>query len=338
MGLNNDNILRSTELTGVIGRNEMDKLALVYGKDTWNSYRESYDAATNLEDRDYPIQLDIELNASCNLRCPMCPISAESTENKGKSTWFPFAIYKEIIDQAVINGLQALKLNYINEPLIRPDLPDFIQYARNAGVLDIYMSTNGMLMTPEVSKKIIDAGLTRIQISVDAVDEDVYNKIRPGGDLQKVIKNIESLVEIREKVNSITPLVRVNFVRTEINESQLPAFISYWQDKVDMIGIQEYIKPTKSKEEIKSLSSSDKRKKGFRCSFPFKQLVITNEFMVLPCCTFWGEELSIGKLTSAEMIKEIWNGEKMKRLRSIHRSGRYYEIPECLNCVEGGLE
>ncbi|WP_225739426.1 hypothetical protein [Chlorobium phaeovibrioides] len=133
MGLNNDNILRSTELTGVIGRNEMDKLALVYGKDAWNSYRESYDAVTNLEDRDYPIQLDIELNASCNLSCPMCPISAESTENKGKSTWFPFTFFKEIIDDAVINGLKALKLNYINEPLIRPDLPDFIQLQKMQG-------------------------------------------------------------------------------------------------------------------------------------------------------------------------------------------------------------
>lgn len=195
-----------------------------------------------------------------------------------------------------------------------------------------------MLMTPEVSKKLIDAGLTRIQISVDAVDVEVYNKIRPGGDLEKVIKNIKSLVDIKKEVHSITPLVRVNFVRTEVNESQLSSFIAYWRDKVDMIGIQEYIKPTKSRENIKSRSSSNKRKAAFRCSFPFKQLVITNELMVLPCCTFWGEELSLGKLTTAEMIKDIWNGEKIKRLRNIHRSGHYYELPECRNCVEGGLE
>ncbi|WP_263971284.1 radical SAM protein [Chlorobium phaeovibrioides] len=118
-------------------------------------------------------------------------------------------------------------------------------------------------MTPEVSKKLIDAGLTRIQISVDAVDVEVYNKIRPGGDLEKVIKNIKSLVDIKKEVHSITPLVRVNFVRTEVNESQLSSFIAYWRDKVDMIGIQEYIKPTKSRENIKSRSSSNKRKAVF---------------------------------------------------------------------------
>ena len=37
-------------------------------------------------------------------------------------------------------------------------------------------------------------------------------------------------------------------------------------------------------------------RKNFKCSFPFKQLVINNEQQVLPCCTFWGEELALEKL------------------------------------------
>ena len=61
--------------------------------------------------------------------------------------------------------------------------------------------------------------------------------------------------------------------------------------KVDMIGVQEFIKPTKVKNEIKSKKTF--KKKNFKCSFPFKQLVINNEKQVLPCCTFWGEELSL---------------------------------------------
>jgi radical SAM protein with 4Fe4S-binding SPASM domain len=331
-------ILRSTELTGVIGREEMDKLSQVYGDDAWSAYRNSYDKAANLEISDYPIQLDIELNASCNLRCPMCPISAESPKGKGKSTWFSYELYKEIIDESVKNGLKALKLNYINEPLIRDDLFKFVDYAKEAGVLDIYLSTNGMLMTPEVCKRMVSSGLTRVQVSIDAVTEEIYDKLRPGGKLPTVIKNIEHLLEAKNEAKSITPLIRVNFVRTEINEDQLPAFIEQWKGKVDMIGIQEFIKPTMSSMEIKSKTSTDKRKEGFRCSFPFKQLVITNEHMVLPCCTFWGEQLPVGKITSASQIKEIWHGEKINWLRDMHQAGRYNEIPQCQNCVEGGVE
>ena len=81
-------ILNATELTGIVGKNEMNKLSFVVEQKTWNDYRKKYDMASKLELLDFPIQLDFELNASCNLKCPMCPISAESPKGKGKSTWF----------------------------------------------------------------------------------------------------------------------------------------------------------------------------------------------------------------------------------------------------------
>ncbi len=330
-------ILKSTELTGIVGRVEMDRLESVYGE-KWVKYRERYDRASNLIAGDYPIQLDIELNASCNLKCPMCPISAESPKGKGPKTWFSFKKYKSIIDDGVKNGLCAIKLNYINEPLIRKDLCDFIEYAVQAGVLDVYLSSNGVLMNEDFSKKLIQSGLTRIQISIDATTKNVYDKMRPGGDFNLVLKNINALLQLKEEYKSITPLVRVNFVRTEVNEHQLDDFISYWEGKVDMVGIQEFIEPTISSNKIKSKSSVDKSKSGFRCSFPFKQLVINNEMDVLPCCTFWGEELSLGKLESDASIKDFWNCDRIKWLRNMHLAGRYSEIPECKKCVEGGVE
>ena len=292
-------ILKSTELTGIVGRSEMDKLESVYGE-RWKKYRARYEETSNLIKGDYPIQLDIELNASCNLRCPMCPISAESAKGKGPKTWFPFEKYKRIIDEGVKHGLCALKLNYINEPLIRKDLIRFIEYALHAGVLDVYLSTNGVLMDADFSEKLVKSGLTRVQISIDATTQSVYDEMRPGGDFDKVIENTNTLLKIRAKNNSVTPLVRVNFVRTDINEHQVEEFTKYWQDRVDMVGIQEFISPTKPSKNVKSKTSTNKAKSGFRCSFPFKQLVLTNEMEVLPCCTFWGEELSLGKLETPE--------------------------------------
>ena len=90
-------LLNSTELTGILGKNEMDKLSKVVEEKAWNNYRKQYDLASNLVNLDFPVQLDFELNASCNLRCPMCPISAESPKGKGKSTWFDYEFYKELI-------------------------------------------------------------------------------------------------------------------------------------------------------------------------------------------------------------------------------------------------
>ena len=331
-------ILKSTELTGVMGKSEMNKLSNVIEEKLWKNYRKLYDKASNLHLLDFPIQIDFELNASCNLRCPMCPISAESPKGKGKSTWFPFDFFKEIIDYSVKKGTKVIKLNYVNEPLIRKDIIKFIEYSKSKGILDIYLSTNGVLLNKKISEDLIKSGLTRIQISIDAVTEETYNKVRPGGNLNKVITNLNLLLELRKKFKSITPLVRVNFVKTSLNEFELEKFLKFWAEKVDMIGVQEFIKPTKVKNKIKSKKSIDKKKLNFKCSFPFKQVVITNEKKILPCCTFWGEELVLQELKSPEDISRAWNSKKMQFLRKTHKEGKYSEIPQCKNCVDGGLE
>ena len=85
-------------------------------------------------------------------------------KGKGKKTWFDFEFFKEILEYSVKKGTKAIKLNYINEPLIRNDLIKFIDFAKKIGVLDIYFSTNGLLLNEEISKKLISSGLTRIQI------------------------------------------------------------------------------------------------------------------------------------------------------------------------------
>ena len=258
--MENKLILNSTELTGIIGKNEMDKLSLVVEEKAWKEYRTKYETATNLKDINYPIQLDFELNASCNLRCPMCPISVESPKGKGKNTWFDFDFYKDLIDFSVKKGTRAIKLNYINEPLIRGDFVKFIDYAKKKGILDIYFSTNGILLKKKISEELIKSGLTRLQVSIDAITQQTYEKVRPGGLLKTVIENLENFFIAKEHLKSVTPLVRVNFVKTNLNEHELEEFIDYWSKKVDMIGVQEFIKPTKVTKIVKSKKTKKKKK------------------------------------------------------------------------------
>ena len=97
----------------------------------YDNYRERWKKALNLESiPEFPIQIDFELNYSCNFSCSMCTWSSEITGGKGKKTWFDFNYFKEVIDQGVDNGLCAIRLNYINEPFIRKDIFKFIDYAK----------------------------------------------------------------------------------------------------------------------------------------------------------------------------------------------------------------
>lgn len=177
---------------------------------------------------------------------------------KKKHFQISYDLFCKIIDEGVVNGLQSIRLNYLNEPLLRDDLENFIRYAKDKGVLDIYFSTNGTLLTKERAKKLIEAGLDRIQISLDANSQELYEQMRPGSNYKKVVDNVLNLIELKKSMQSLTPLVRVNFVRTEINEHELDNFMSFWKDKADMIGVQEMVKPPRSKKEIKSKTTEKK--------------------------------------------------------------------------------
>lgn len=332
----------ASELTGILGAEKIELLQAINDTAKWRSYRDTYAKAQKLEVlTPYPLQIDFELNATCNLACPMCPLSMEHNAEKSHIN-FPYELFCKIIDDGVPKGLKAIKLNYLNEPLLRKDLERFITYAKKAGVLDVYFSSNGLLLNENRIRSLVDSGLDRLQISIDANSKDIYDIIRPGGDYKRVVENVLALLAYKKQRDSLTPLVRVNFVRTQRNEFELQDFLAFWQDKADMIGVQEMVLPTKSKETIRSKTTQ--KKHNFSCSFPYKQLVITAEGSVLPCCTFWGEKLALGNILESYRqngrvdIEGFWLGEKMQELRALHKAGGFAKSAICKQCVLGAVD
>tara|TARA_Y100000310_G_scaffold145370_1_gene144707 strand:- start:2197 stop:3312 length:1116 start_codon:yes stop_codon:yes gene_type:complete len=353
----------SKDITTVINKKDIHAIVRKYNdQEAFDEYRRLWRESYKLEGvPDFPIQLDFELNYSCNFKCPMCTWSTESTKGMGKETWFSFDVFKEVIDQGVRKGLKVIRMNYINEPLIRPDLVKFIEYARQAGILDIYFSTNGSLLNEEISTALIKSGLTRLQVSLDASTEETYNIIRLSNyTLKEVTENINNFISIRDNMKSELPTLRVNFVKTEINEHELDSFVNYWKDKADAIGIQDLVNIMKPKkgEKISGV-------KSFKCPQPFNHLAIRYNGHVLPCCTFFGAELPIARLKSKKFpearfskkknlalyqsplaeakdeaklvlrtIEEIWKSKEIEFLRDIHRKGEYWKHPVCKKCVE----
>lgn len=328
--IKNLNSKNKKDFTTVIGHAESEeKLSKLHGE-SYIKYRQEFNRAQNLEfNNEYPIQLDFELNYSCNLSCDMCTWSTESKHNRGKVTWFDFEEYKKIIDKGVENGLKAVRLNFINEPLIRRDITNFIRYAKDAGIVEVYLSTNGMLLTKDFSVKLVESGLTKIQVSIDATTSDVYDIIRQGGDYKKVVSNTKRFIDIRNKMDSIEPQVRVNFVKTDVNIHQLNDFITLWDGVADLIGIQDLVGI------MDKYKSKDNTKREFNCTQPFYHMTIRYDGTVLPCCSFFGAELPIAKISKDKSIdiNEVWNSDKINYLRKIHKKGEYWKHPICERCI-----
>ncbi len=352
--------MEKTEVTTVKAKPDVDApVRNAVNPEKYDEYRKEWKDATNLDlVTDFPLQIDFELNYSCNFTCPMCTWNSESTEGKGKQTWFDFEVFKEVIDEGVSKGLKSIRLNYINEPLIRKDITKFISYARKAGILDIYFSTNGSLLTDDAIRNLIDSGLFRLQVSLDAVTKETYEKIRTGGNYDDVIKKVLRFLEIRNELNVKLPTLRVNFVKTDVNKNELDDFVKFWEDKADSIGIQDLVGimngfGKKTDEEVEKTRLTGK----FRCAQPFQRVTLRYNGTILPCCTFYAAEMPIGQLKTdiqtkfsdidniglldkslkskliIGTIQEIWKSKQMEFIRDIHKKGEFWKHPICKTCV-----
>ena len=184
-----------------------------YFGDRFKKYRESWAESSKFSFLpDFPLSLDLEVNASCNLRCVMCVMAAgESDYHLPGKPMMDMGLYRRIMDQARANDLPAMTFGFLSEPLLCPDIAEMIRLARRAGVMDIRLGTNGMLLTRDISRQLIEAGLTRLEVSVDAFYAETYARIRRGGSLEKITANILDFLEIRHKSGSDFPVLRLSF-------------------------------------------------------------------------------------------------------------------------------
>ena len=306
--------------------------------DRFAAYRRDWEAASAFTlETPFPLQLDFELNYSCNLRCPMCTWSVEATSGTGKKDWFPFERYQAIVTDGVARGLRALDMSFVNEPLIRRDLPKFIRFGRDAGVLDIAFNTNGTLLTPSFSRELIDSGLTRIQFSIDAFSPETFDKVRTGGDYDKVVANLLKFLELRASLGGAVPLVGVSFVKQRDNQHEVNPFVAFWESKVDYLLIREYLTPvlpTDAHYDEKSAMFADTRHftGEFKCTKPWQRMIVRYDGTLLPCCTFHGAHLPMGNVFETP-IDQIWSSPQMRDLRAMHSRGEFYKNPVCKACA-----
>ena len=309
-------------------RNLLEECPVGIDSHDWESFRNNYQKAEQFERLDSPVQLDVELNGGCNMKCPFC---LHGYGDKRPNTLIPIERYKRLIDEAVALGVRGLKLNYINEPMLREDLEQCIAYARSAGILNVYMVTNGTLLNAKRRTSMLDSGIAKVFISLDAATSETYSRQRLSGKFDLVVKNILDFVEERDRRGLAYPLVRVSFLRNALNIHEEEAFRAFWQDKVDMLAFQ---KMNDLPDLDSGLTLDDGVTESRGCTFPFKQLVVDHEGDILPCCKMGGKKLLLGNIDSMT-LREAWSSGKMKDLQLMHKDNRWRENPVCERCITG---
>ena len=132
--------------------------------------------------------LRISVTDRCNFRCTYC-MPLDEYEWIDKKEILTFEEIARLAKLSIEFGVEKIRLTG-GEPLVRQDLPVLIEkLAALEGVEDLCLTTNGALLSERIHA-LKDAGLRRINVSVDSLDPDKFKRMTKRGDLNKVLEGI----------------------------------------------------------------------------------------------------------------------------------------------------
>ena len=175
--------------------------------------------------REHPSKLFVELTTRCNLKCGMCvKQSAEGGIPEGSMSPDVFAALEPAFPH-----LEALVLNGVGESLLHPHLEAFIRRARRLlpDAAWVGFQTNGLLLDDSRAAALVDAGLDRVCLSLDAVSHDSFRSIREGGEVRDVQSAFAALNKARSRHRRNNLEVGIEFVLMRDNLPELPAAL-HW--------------------------------------------------------------------------------------------------------------
>jgi putative metalloenzyme radical SAM/SPASM domain maturase len=174
--------------------------------------------------REYPSRLFVETTTRCNLRCRMC------VKQTGGNCIVEGDMSQEIFSalEPALPRIEALILNGIGEPLLHPGLDTFIRRARALMPAEAWIGfqSNGLLLSQARAVALVEVGLDRICISMDAVSPETFRNIREGGELRDLEDALAAL-RYAKAARGSTLQIGLEFVVMRENARELPQVLAW---------------------------------------------------------------------------------------------------------------
>lgn len=178
--------------------------------------------------------LRISVTDRCNLRCLYC-MGEDGVEQLSHNDILSYEEIMRVVEAGVELGISKIRITG-GEPLVRKGIVSLVEkVAALKGIKDLAMTTNGILL-PRFAKKLKNAGLRRVNISLDTLKADLYNKITRCGHLQQVLDGIEAAL-----AEELKP-VKLNFVLMKgVNDQEVLDFLQLARAKELHVRFIEYM-------------------------------------------------------------------------------------------------
>lgn len=307
-------------------------------------------------------QLWIESSGFCNINCVMCGGNPRQKLFTKESGLVGLDFFKSIVDQFIeLSGKSLRRIDFrgTGEPLLNSNLPEMVEYGAHRNLL-VGVTTNGMLLTEDLSRQLIKNGLTTLTLSTESVNEKIYEAIRRGSKWNIVKDNVTRFSQLIKELKSNCKL-QINTVLSEQTINEIAGIIEFGAgigvDNVSLLNIEVggiadnvtfYTQEKmhgKSKDELLGLFqrwNKLSQQTGVKlnlppiqaltdknCVFNYSGPMIACDGLVFPCCRMQDVKYAYGDLKK-QSAREIWEAKEYQQ----YRQGSHPYCDFCLKYLD----
>ena len=288
-----------------------------------------------------PYVVFIDPSSACNFKCTFCPTGdRELIKSTGRYQGnLHLDNYMKVLSDIgeFDKRLKVLRLYKDGEPLLNRHLPDMIRLAREADVADVIdTTTNGYLLSGEMGETLVKAGLSRINISIDGLDEAQFWKFTKAKvDFPKFLSNLKDFYSVSGDCDVV-----IKTTKEIIGEERRDEFFNTFGDYCDRIFVENTSPcwPDFDVEErmgitIETGLYGNEILDVKTCPYLFYSISVNSDLSVSACFVDWSRGLKVGSLKEAS-LKDIWLGAEMQSHRLAHLQGKRDAHSICGKCSQ----
>ncbi|SBW10163.1 Radical SAM domain protein [uncultured delta proteobacterium] len=279
----------------------------------------------------FPRAVEFQTLSTCNATCIFCPHSQSPKEiPHGR---MDDSLIHKIIDECAKHMVGRISPYLTNEPLMDKRMPDILREIKKKCVFPVKtkINTNAGLLTEDVAKKLIEAKLDQLWISVNGYSEETYRESM-GLDFSRTMTNINTFLDMKKTMGAKRPKVIVTTIRTKLVENELEKAREYWAARD--VDFRIHSLDNRSGEEAASALRPEARKPAPKrnCDLFLKQAYIVENGDMIICCHDWRQTVKVGNVAKTS-ISEVWNSDYFKGLIYEYYSEKFDNIEICRNCM-----
>jgi radical SAM protein with 4Fe4S-binding SPASM domain len=286
-----------------------------------------------------PFVVFVDPASACNFLCPFCPTGhRDLIEDTGRFQGvMRMDLFRKVIDDIATfdRPIKVLRLYKDGEPFLNKWLGEMVAYAKQSGCVEyIDTTTNASLITPERLAPVLEAGLDKINISVDGMNREQYLKFTGFDmDFERLVENVKWLY-----ANKGDCEVVIKIPGDLISEPQKQEFLATFGNYCDRIFIENFA-PCWPEFDVEAYTGIKITEGIYKqpitptdtCPYIFYSISVNSDGLVSSCFLDWGRKLLVGDVKE-KSLREIWTSPELNALRRQHLEGRRMENGVCSNC------